>query len=183
MPSGPAQGVYPNSVPRAQVYAGAAGSVAQGSARQAYRAVPSAPLGSWLQQHKGLPVQQQEQVLRTDPSFKKLNPAAQQRLVQQLRQVNQLPEAQRERRLARAETIEHLSPQERTQVSQASRSFAVLPAARKVLVRQAFRDLRSVPVDQRQTVLNSARYQGVFTPDERNILSGFLLAEPYAPPQ
>jgi hypothetical protein len=147
------------------------------------RAIPSGPLNSWLQQHKNAPVQQQEQMLRTDPSFKKLNPAAQQRLVQQLRQVDQLPEAQRERRLARAEALQRLSSQERTQVNQASRNFASLPADRKSLVRNAFQNLRSVPQDQRQTVLNSARYQGVFTPEERSILSGFLLAEPYSPRQ
>jgi len=38
-----------------------------------------------------------------------------------------------------------------------------------------------VPLDQRQMVLNSSRYQGVFTPEERGILSDFLHAEPYEP--
>jgi hypothetical protein len=36
-------------------------------------------------------------------------------------------------------------------------------------------------VDQRQMVLNSARYQGVFSPEERGILSDFLRVEPYEP--
>ena len=44
-----------------------------------------------------------------------------------------------------------------------------------------FRDLRGVPIDQRQTVLNSNRYQGVFSPEERGILSDILRAEPYQP--
>jgi hypothetical protein len=39
--------------------------------------------------------------------------------------------------------------------------------------------LRSVPPEQRQMVLNSARYQGVFSPEERGILSDFLRVEPY----
>ena len=184
----PGQGLPAGSVPRAQVYAGGNASTnpAQSPTRPAYRypgVFPPGHLGSWLQQHKGLPVQQQEQMLRSDPSFRQLGPVAQQRLVQQLRQVDQLPAEQRERRLARAETIEHLTPQQRMQVNQASQSFSGLAPDRQVLVRRAFRDLRSVPQDQRGTVLNSARYQGVFTPDERNILSGFLLAEPYAPQQ
>jgi len=40
-----------------------------------------------------------------------------------------------------------------------------------------------VPLDQRSTVLNSARYQSQFTPDEREILSNLLRAEPYEPPR
>jgi hypothetical protein len=32
-------------------------------------------------------------------------------------------------------------------------------------------------------VLNSSRYQGVFTPDERGVLSDMLRVEPYEPMQ
>jgi hypothetical protein len=48
-------------------------------------------------------------------------------------------------------------------------------------MKNAFRDLRSVPPEQRQTVLNSARYQGAFSPEERGILSDMLRVEPYQP--
>jgi len=48
-------------------------------------------------------------------------------------------------------------------------------------MKDAFRDLRSVPLDQRQTVLNSSRYQGVFSPEERGILSDMLRVEPWQP--
>jgi hypothetical protein len=54
---------------------------------------------------------------------------------------------------------------------------------RQVMVKRAFQDLRSVPLDQREMVLNSARYQSVFSYDERNILSSLLRAEPYEPPR
>jgi hypothetical protein len=50
-------------------------------------------------------------------------------------------------------------------------------------MRNAFRDLRSVPPDQRPMVLNSNRYQNMFSPDERGILSDMLRVEPYEPPQ
>jgi hypothetical protein len=50
-------------------------------------------------------------------------------------------------------------------------------------MRGAFRDLRAVPMDQRAIVLNSSRYQGVFTPDERGVLSDMLRVEPYEPMQ
>jgi hypothetical protein len=48
-------------------------------------------------------------------------------------------------------------------------------------MKSAFRDLRAVPVEQRPMVLNSARYQGVFSPDERGILADMLRVEPYQP--
>jgi hypothetical protein len=49
------------------------------------------------------------------------------------------------------------------------------------MVGRAFRDLGAVPLDQRQMVLNSSRYQGQFSPEERDILSNMLRAEPYMP--
>jgi len=120
-------------------------------------------------------------MVRGDPTFNRLGPADQQRVMQQLHQVNQMPEEARERRLARAEMIEHLSPQERMQINVSNRRWASLPPDRQALMKNAFRDLRAVPLDQRQTVLNSSRYQGVFSPDERGILSDFLRVEPYQP--
>jgi hypothetical protein len=51
------------------------------------------------------------------------------------------------------------------------------------MMKNAFRDLRSVPPEQRQTVIDSARYQGAFTPDERGILSDMLRVEPYQSPR
>jgi hypothetical protein len=126
-------------------------------------------------------VQDQERMLRGDPTFNRLAPAEQQRVMQQLHQVNQMPEEQRQRRLARAEMIERLSPQERMQINLSNRRWASLPPERQALMKNAFRDLRAVPLDQRQTVLNSSRYQGVFSPEERGILSDFLRVEPYEP--
>jgi Protein of unknown function (DUF3106) len=144
-------------------------------------AAPPGHLGSWLNQHGNLPVQGQEQILRSDPNFKRLPQSDQQRLMQQLQQVNQLPEQERQRRLARAETIERMNPQERMQLNQSTRQLSNLPSDRQTVVKRAFRDLRGVPLDQRQTVLNSQRYQGQFTPEERGILSNLLRAEPYQP--
>jgi hypothetical protein len=164
----PGYAASPNAAPRStiHVYPGAA---------------PPGHLGDWLNQHRGLPVQEQERMLRSDPSFYRLPPADQQRLVQQLHQVNQMPEDQRQRRLARAEALEHMSPQDRMSLNLSGRRLAAMPPDRKILVRRAFQDLSAVPLDQRQTVLNSSRYQGVFTPEERGILSDFLRAEPYEP--
>ena len=51
------------------------------------------------------------------------------------------------------------------------------------MMKNAFRDLRSVPPDQRQTVLNSERYQHAFSPEERGILGNMLSVEPYEAPK
>ena len=122
-------------------------------------------------------------MLRADPSFRRLNPADQQRLMQQLHQVNQMPEEQRQRRLARAEMIEHLTPQNRTRVNLSAQRWAYLPPVRQALMKNAFQGLRAVPLDQRPMMLNSGRYQGVFTPEERAILTDLLRVEPYEPAQ
>jgi len=120
-------------------------------------------------------------VLHSDPSFNRLPTGDQQRLVKQLRQVDQMPEEQRQRRLARAEALEHLSPQDRMHVNLSARRWATLPQDRQTMMRNAFRDLRSVPLDQRQTVLNSSRYQGAFSAEERGLLGDMLRVEPYEP--
>jgi len=176
-----------NQLPRTGPgYGAGAGATYPGAARPGYTypgAAPPGHLGDWLNQHRGLPVQDQERLLRNDPNFNRLPSADQQRLVQQLHSVNQMPEEQRQRRLARGEAIEHLSAQDRMNLNLSARRLAAMPPDRKALIRRAFQDLRGVPIDQRQTVLNSSRYQGVFTPDERGVLSDFLRVEPYEPPQ
>jgi hypothetical protein len=144
---------------------------------------PQGHLPQWLAQHQNMPMNQQERMLRQEPGFNRLSPADQQRQIQQLQRLNKMPEAQRDRRLARAENFERLSPAEQMQVRQSSRELDNLPADRKAMVGRAFQDLRGVPVDQRQTMLNSARYNATFTPQERNILSNILRVEPYEPPR
>ena len=51
---------------------------------------PPGHLGDWLNQHRNLPITEQERVLRGDPSFRRLPSADQQRVIEQLHQVNQL---------------------------------------------------------------------------------------------
>jgi hypothetical protein len=120
-------------------------------------------------------------MLRSDPSFRGLPSSEQQRVVSQLHQVNQMPEEQRQRRLARAEALEHMSPQDRMRVTNSAQRWAAQPAERQALMKSAFRDLRGVPTDQRLTVLNSDRYKGVFSAEERGILADMLRVEPYQP--
>ena len=118
-------------------------------------------------------------MLRSDPSFKGLPANEQQRVVQELHRVDQMPEQQRQRRLARAEALERMSSQERQRVTTASQRWASQPVDRQSMMKSAFRDLRGVPEDQRLTVLNSERYKGAFSAEERGILADMLKAEPY----
>jgi hypothetical protein len=140
---------------------------------------PGQHLGGLLNEHRSLP--DQEKALRSDPSFNRLPAGEQQRLLNQLHQVNQMPEAERQRRIARNEALERLSPQERMQANMAIRKWSTMPADRQAVMRRAFNDLRSVPPDQRETVINSARYQQQFSPEERGVLTDVLRAEPYSP--
>jgi hypothetical protein len=82
---------------------------------------------------------------------------------------------------ARVDMLERLSPQEKMQVDIAARRWVTLPVDRQAVMKDAFRDLRAVPPNQRQTVLNSSRYQYAFSPEERGILSDMLRVEPYQP--
>ena len=158
-----------------------------GFSRPAYRGyappaqLPQGHLGDWLNQHRNLPVQEQERMLRNDPSFHRLPASDQQRVVRQLHQVSQLTEEQRQRRLARAAIIERLSPQEQMRINLSARRWVELPPNRQAIMKSTFRDLRTLPLDQRPTELYSARYQSLFSPEERGILSDMLRVEPYQP--
>jgi hypothetical protein len=50
-------------------------------------------------------------------------------------------------------------------------------------VAQAFRDLREMPPSQRQEVLNSERFRGQFSDQERGTLSDLLTVAPWLPRQ
>jgi hypothetical protein len=56
-----------------------------------------------------------------------------------------------------------------------------MPAERQTDMRRAFQDLRGVPPEQRQSILNSARFQQQFSPQERTVLGNLLSVEPYQP--
>lgn len=177
-PQAGGRGVYPNSNYNAQMNGR---QPYPGTAQQLY--APPGHLGAWLNTHRNVPVPQQQQMLRNDPSFRQLPQGEQQRVMNQLNRVNRMPDAQRERTLARAENLERLSPEERARVAQSARQWTTLPPDRQAMMRNAFRDLREVPPDQRGIVLNSSRYQNQFSPQERGILSNMLRVEPYAPPR
>ena len=75
--------------------------------------------------------------------------------------------------------LERLSPQDRTRVNLSGQRWTAQPPQRQALMTRAFQDLRTVPPDQRMTMLNTNRYKDNFSPEERGILADMLRVEPY----
>ncbi len=140
-------------------------------------------LPDWLDQHKDIPVAQQELLIRRDPTFGRLDAQAQSRLLDQLHRVDALPPARRERYLARNEALERLTPDERAAFNQSMEQMTALPPERQTVVRQAFQQLRDYPVARREAQLNTDHYTATLAPEERGMLLNLLRVEPYLPDQ
>lgn len=128
--------------------------------------------GDWLRRYKDLPPAEQERALRNDPGFRLLPPAQQQLLRQRLRHFSNLPPQQQARILGRMETWEHLTPAQKQQARQIYGQMQQLPPDRRRMVTTAVRDLRSMPPDQRERVIDSPRFRGMFSDQEREMMRG-----------
>ena len=141
------------------------------------RTVPRPPnangaghIGDWVRTHRDMPVAEQQKALQSDPTFQKLGPQQQQRLQNQLTRLNNMPPQQQQRLLNRAEVWEHLSTDQRAQVRQLHTQMQALPPDRQRMMKTAIGDLRAMPPDQREKVLDSPRFQSMFSDQERNML-------------
>jgi Protein of unknown function (DUF3106) len=150
---------------------------------------PAAPknnqehLAQWMDRHSNLPPAEQQRALENEPGFRDLPPTTQQRMRDRLTQLNNMSPEQRRRILDRTEAMERLTPPQRQQVRGAMQQLGGLPEDRRRLVARAFRDLREMPQPQRQAIINSDRFRGQFSDQERNTLSSLLAVEPYLPVQ
>jgi len=140
-------------------------------------------LPQWYQQHQNMNFQQQERALRRQPGFNRLSPAQRQRVLNRLRYLDKQPPAARARIMARNEAFERLSPERRQEVRAATQAFQRMPVYRKQQMGRAFNTLRTLPPQQRDEILNSARFRAQYSPRERHILSNLLSIEPYQPQQ
>src|SRR5271154_5572584 len=136
-------------------------------------------LGQWMERHSNLPPAEQQRALENEPGFRDLPPQTQQAMRDRLTQLNNMSPEQRRRVLERTEEMEHLTPPQRQQVRGALEQFRGLPPDRQRLVGRAFRDLREMPQPQRDALLNSDRFRGQFSDQERNTLSSLLAVDPY----
>jgi hypothetical protein len=140
-------------------------------------------LAQWMDRHSSLPLDQQQKALENEPGFRDLPSETQQRMRDRLTQLNNMPPEQRRRLLERNEAMANLSVPQRQQIRGAMQQFSSLPQDRRRLVARAFRDLREMPEPQRQAILNSDRFRGQFSDQERSTLSNLLAVEPYLPVQ
>lgn len=142
---------------------------------------PRGHAGDWLRRYKDLPPAEQERELQKDPGFRALPPAQQQLLRQRLQHFSSLPPQEQLRVLNRMETWEHLTREQKQQARQVFNQFRRLPPARQQMVATAVHDLRSMPPDQRDRIIDSPRFKGVFTDQEREMIRGASRL-PLAPP-
>src|SRR2546428_13075613 len=100
--------------------------------RQAAR--PPQPLahhaGEWLRQHKGVPPDQQQKALESDPQFRNLPPERQQLLRDRLQRFNSLPPQRQDRILNGLELWGNLLPGQNRKARKAFAHYSNLPLTR-----------------------------------------------------
>ncbi len=142
---------------------------------------PRGHAGDWLRRYKDLPPAEQERELQKDPGFRALPPARQQELRQRLQHFSSLSPQEQLRILNNMERWEHLTPGQKQQARQVFNQFRRLPPARKQMVATAVNELRNIPPDQRDRVIDSPRFRGMFSDQEREMIRGASRL-PLAPP-
>jgi hypothetical protein len=140
-------------------------------------------LQQWMQRHSNLSLPEQQRALENEPGFRELPPQTQDRLHNQLVQLNHMSPEQRQRMTERTEMIERLSPDQRQEFRTSVQQLGLFPEDRRRQIAHAFRDLRELPPPQRDSLLNSDRFRSQFSDQERHTLSNLLAVEPYMPAQ
>ena len=138
-------------------------------------------LAEWMNQHRNLSAEQQQQALGREPGFHDLPQQTQDRMRTRLSQLNAMNPEQRQRILNYNERMEHLSADQRTDVRNSLQQLGGLPQDQRRQVAKSFRDLRALPPDQRAAALNSPQYQ-YMNPAQRATLNNLLRVEPLLPP-
>jgi len=135
----------------------------------------------WMNQHKNLTPEQQQQALEREPGFHELPPQTQQHMRDQLKRLDAMTPEKRQRFLETNEWMERLTPAQRNQVNRATKQLRDLPPDQRVYVARTFRGLRELSPAQRQTVLNSDRFNHL-TDAQRATLNSLMQVEPLMPP-
>ena len=136
------------------------------------RPLPGGHAGDWLRRYKDMPPAEQEHALQNDPGFRRLPPSQQQQLRQRLQHFSGLPPQQQLRMLNRMETWEHLTPGQKQQARQIFGQIKQLPPDRQRAVGTAIHDLRPMTPEQRERIINSERFKGMFSDHEREMMRG-----------
>lgn len=172
----------PTNNPYTGVPNGGYASATQGQRRGPGHGPRGEHLAEWMDQHRTLSPQQQQQALAHEPGFQTLPPDTQQRMRQRLSQLDAMNPEQRQRLLARNEAMERLTPDQRAEVRGALGQLGTLPMDQRRAVAHTFRALRDLPSDQRISAFNSGRFGPPLNEGQRVILFNLLRVEPMLPP-
>ncbi len=135
-------------------------------------------LNEWMNRHRDLPLEQQQRALESEPGFRELPAQTQQRMRDQLSQLNSMKPEDRSRFLEHNEAMERLSVPQRQQVRSVAVQLASLPEDRRRAVRKAYRDLHAMPDAQRQQYMNSPAFRSQFNDQERGTINSLISVEP-----
>jgi hypothetical protein len=150
--------------------------------RQDQRVQRQGHLADWMQSHSNMSLAEQQRAMRNEPGFRELDAQTQQRELNRLAQLYSLSPQQRARRLDRLEAFESLNPAQRQQYDSAARQLYTLPRPRQNMIAHAMIDLREMPPQQREQVIDSPAFAQQFPdPGERSMIRSLLSAEPYSP--
>jgi len=126
--------------------------------------------GDWLRRYGHLPPAEQERALNTDQAFNQLPADKQQRLRERLRKFNSLPPEQRQKMLQRMDAFEHLAPEQRARAQQLFARLRELPEERRHMLHRALHHLRTMEPQERERVMESERFRGMFSEQELRLL-------------
>jgi hypothetical protein len=151
--------------------------------RQEQRVQRQGHLADWMQNHSNMSLAEQQRAMQNEPGFRELDRQTQQRELNRLGQLYALSPQQRARRLDRLEAFDNLNPAQRQQYDAAARQLGVLPRPRQNMIAHAMIDMRDMPPQQREQVIDSPAFAQQFPdPGERAMIRTLLSAEPYSPP-
>jgi hypothetical protein len=135
-------------------------------------------LGTWMEAHRNLTLEQQHRALDADPDFRKLAPQEQAALHQQLTRLNRLPIEKQQQRMRYTEEMETLAPPQRQQVRNVLGQLGSLPEDRQIAVKRAYKQLRDLPEGQRQADMNSPQFRAQFNDQERFTIENMVNSAP-----
>ncbi len=137
-------------------------------------------LPEWMEQHRGMTLEQQQAALDREPGFRELPVQTQLQMHQRLAQLNAMTPEMRARTLAHTEAMERLNPAQRSQVRGVMQQLGSLPMDQRHQVIRCFRELRMLPPEVRVGMVNSPRYAWL-NYQQHTVLTNLIVIAPLLP--
>ena len=126
--------------------------------------------GDWLVDHMKESPAERERALENNPQFRNLSPQRQQQLREQLQRFNSRTPEEQAKIIERMKKWESWSPEQKQRAREAWAQFRDLPPGRKAALREGFRSLQGLSPEERQRLLNSPAYKGMYSDQERDVM-------------